>query len=169
VSRSAHRVPATPATRALDAASIAWVGHVYTHDPAVTAYGREASDALGVPVGRVFKTLMVDVDGALAVAIVPVADRLDLGTLAAVLGGKRAVLADRAVAERRTGYVAGGISPLGQRNAHRTVLDDSALAHQTVFVSGGRRGFDVELAARDLVGLTDAVVGHIVAGPRSAS
>jgi Cys-tRNA(Pro)/Cys-tRNA(Cys) deacylase len=168
VSRSTHRVPATPATRALEAARVAWVGHVYTHDPAVTSYGREAADALGVDVGRVFKTLMVDVDGALAVAIVPVADRLDLGALAATLGGKRAVLADRALAERRTGYVAGGISPLGQRNAHRTVLDASALEHETVFVSGGRRGFDVEVAAGDLVGLTDAAVADIVVAQRSA-
>lgn len=155
------RVPATPATRALDAARVPWTGHVYAHDPSVTAYGLEAADALGVATGRVFKTLMVAADDDLVVAVVPVAGRVDLGALASAVGAKRAALAERAVAERRTGYVAGGISPLGQKNAHRTVVDASAESHQTIFVSGGRRGFDVELSPTDLVALTGASISPI--------
>lgn len=156
MSRSRPRVPATPATRALDAAGVAWSGHVYVHDPAVTAYGLEAAHALGVAPQRVFKTLMTEADGELVTAIVPVAERLDLGALAAAVGAKRAALADRSLAERRTGYVSGGISPLGQRTSHRTVVDASAVDFETVFVSGGRRGFDVELAPADLIALSSA-------------
>lgn len=157
------RTPATPATRALDAARVTWSGHAYIHDPAVTAYGIEAAGALGVPAERVFKTLMVTADDELVVAIIPVAERLDLGALASVVGAKRAALAERATAERRTGYVAGGISPLGQKNSHRTVIDASAAAHPTIFVSGGRRGFDVELSPTDLVALTSASVSALTA------
>lgn len=163
MSRTTGRIPATPATRSLDAARVSWTGHTYTHDPTVTAFGLEAANALGVPVERVFKTLMVTADGDLVVAIIPVADRLDLGALASAVGAKRAVLAERATAERRTGYVAGGISPLGQKNAHRAVIDASAAALPTIFVSGGRRGFDVELSPTDLVALTKASVSAITA------
>jgi Cys-tRNA(Pro)/Cys-tRNA(Cys) deacylase len=161
VSRSAKRPPATPATRVLDAARTAWTGHVYSHDPASTSFGLEAAAALGVPASRVFKTLLADVDGAVVVAVVPVGGRLDLGALARAVGGKRAVMADPAVAERRTGYVVGGISPLGQRNAHRTVLDASALDSVTVFVSGGRRGFEIELAPTDLLRLTNGTTAPL--------
>lgn len=154
-------MPATPATRTLDSARVPWTGHVYVHDPSVTAYGLEAADALGVPVERVFKTLMVSTDHDLVVAVVPVDGRLDLGALAAVVGAKRAALADRPTAERRTGYVVGGISPLGQKNSHRTVLDTSAVAHPTIFVSGGRRGFDIELSTADLVSLTNGTVASV--------
>ncbi|WP_243697066.1 Cys-tRNA(Pro) deacylase [Labedella endophytica] len=154
-------MPATPATRILDAAGVRWVGRAYAHDPSVTAFGLEAAAALGVPAERVFKTLMADADGEIVVAIVPVAGRLDLGALAALFGAKRAVLAERVVAERRTGYVSGGISPLGQRNAHRTAIDATAMSLDTVFVSGGRRGFDVELSPADLVSITRATIGAI--------
>lgn len=151
----------TPATVALMKLGIAFTERSYTHDPAVTDFGGEAAAALGVPEERVFKTLLADVDGALAVAIVPVSGMLNLKALAAALGGKRAAMADPALAERRTGYVVGGISPLGQRSRLRTVLDGSALTYDTVLVSGGRRGLDLELAPNDLVSATGAVVAEI--------
>lgn len=161
MSRSAKRSPSTPATRALDATGIAWTGHVYDHDPAATSFGLEAAEALGTDGERVFKTLLADVDGAIVVAIVPVATRLDLGALARVVGGKRATMADPAVAERRTGYVVGGISPLGQKNRHRAVLDASASGFPTVFVSGGRRGFEIELAPHDLLAATSGILADV--------
>jgi Cys-tRNA(Pro)/Cys-tRNA(Cys) deacylase len=120
------------------------------------SFGAEAAAALGVEVERVFKTLVADVDGRLWVAVVPVSAQLDLKALAAAAGGKRAELAEPGAAERATGYVVGGISPLGQRKRLPTVVDASALEHATVFVSGGRRGLDVELAGADLVRLTGA-------------
>jgi len=132
----------------------------YDHDPRAhergVAYGEEAAHALGVAPDRVFKTLVADVDGTLTVAVVPVDARLDLKALAAAAGGKRAAMADPAAAERATGYVVGGISPLGQRKRLATVVDDSALGHGTVLVSAGRRGVQVELAPEDLVRLTSA-------------
>ena len=152
---------ATPATRALTAAGIAFTERAYDHDPAAESFGLEAAEVLGVDPARVLKTLLAEVDGSLVVAIVPVAGKLDLKALAAAVGGKRAVMADPALAERRTGYVVGGISPLGQRTAHPTVLDRSALDHGTVLVSGGRRGLDLELAPGDLVSATSAVVADI--------
>lgn len=135
--------------------------HPYTHDPAAPSYGTEAAQALGVDPARVFKTLMVDVEGRLAVGIVPVSGTLDLKAIAAALGAKKAAMADPAAAQRRTGYVLGGISPLGQRLPSPTVLDSSALALATVLVSGGRRGLDIELAPADLVRLTSAVTAAI--------
>ena len=117
--------------------------------------------ALGIAPERVFKTLMATVDGALSVGIVPVSGQLDLKALARALGGSKAQMAEVAAAERATGYVAGGISPIGQRRAHPTVLDASAGDHATILVSGGRRGLDVELAPDDLVRLTGAVVAPI--------
>lgn len=127
----------------------------------MTDFGREAAEALGVEADRVFKTLLAEVDGRLAVGIVPVTGKLDLKALAAALGGKRAVMADAVVAERRTGYVVGGISPIGQKTAHPTVLDETAELWDTVFVSGGRRGLDLELAPADLIRATSAVVADI--------
>ena len=118
------------------------------------SFGEEAAAALGVDVARVFKTLVADVDGRLWVAVVPVPAQLDLKRLAAAAGGKRAVLADPAAAERATGYVVGGISPLGQRKALPTVVDASALDFATVMVSAGRRGLQVELPPAELVRLT---------------
>ncbi|AXI77061.1 Cys-tRNA(Pro) deacylase [Peterkaempfera bronchialis] len=151
----------TPATVALEAAGVPFTVHAYTHDPAAASYGGEAADTLGVPPERVFKTLVAEVDGALTVGIVPVAGQLDLKALAAAVGGKRAAMADPAAAERTTGYVRGGISPLGQRRPLPTVVDGSALDHATVYVSAGRRGLEVELAPQDLVALTTAVTAPI--------
>ena len=151
----------TPATAALAAAGIAFEVRSYDHDPRVTSYGAEAAEALGVDPARVFKTLMASLDSRLVVGIVPVTGQLDLKALARALGGSKAVMADVAAAERATGYVAGGISPIGQKRAHPTVLDASALENDTVLVSGGRRGLDVELAPRDLVAITAAVTATI--------
>lgn len=151
----------TPAIVALEKAGTAFSVHAYEHDPAVASYGEEAAQAMGVEPGKVFKTLVADVDGSLAVAVVPVSGSLDLKALAAALGGKRAAMADPALAERTTGYVRGGISPLGQRKRLRTALDASAGAHPTICVSAGRRGLEVELAPGDLAALTGAVVAPI--------
>ncbi|MFB6609339.1 Cys-tRNA(Pro) deacylase [Agromyces sp. NPDC056379] len=145
----------TPATVALTRAGIAFTALVYDHDPRAAAYGLEAAEKLGLDPDRVFKTLLASVDGALAVGIVPVAMQLDLKALAAALGGKRAEMADPAVAERKTGYVVGGISPIGQKTALPTVLDESAILHETIYVSGGRRGLDLELAPDDLLAVTE--------------
>ncbi|WP_371628897.1 Cys-tRNA(Pro) deacylase [Streptomyces sp. NBC_00341] len=154
----------TPATVALTAAGTAFTVHAYGHDPAAASYGEEAAEALGVSPDRVFKTLVADVDGRLTVAVVPVAGSLDLKALATAVGGKRAAMADPAAAERTTGYVLGGISPLGQRKRLPTVLDASARAHGTVCVSAGRRGLEVELSPADLASLTDAVFAPIGRG-----
>jgi Cys-tRNA(Pro)/Cys-tRNA(Cys) deacylase len=140
--------------------------HAYPHDPRHGSYGAEASEALGVPAERVFKTLVAEVDGALTVGVVPVAGQLDLRALAAAAGGKRAAMADVAAAERATGYVAGGISPVGQRRRLPVVIDSSALRYATVFCSGGRRGLEIELAPADLVRATGATVAGIAAAPR---
>lgn len=156
----------TPATAALVKAGVAHTAHAYAHDVAISAevgYGREAAHALGIAPERVLKTLVVEVDGALGVAVVPVSASLDLKAVGAALGGKRATMADPAAAERTTGYVRGGISPLGQRKRLPTVVDTSALGHPTVLVSGGRRGLDVELAPADLVRLTGAVTAAVAA------
>lgn len=153
----------TPATLALRAAGIAFTEHAYAHDPAVTSFGLEAASALQLDPERVFKTLLADVDGRLVVGIVPVTGKLDLKALAAAAGGKRAVMADPAVAERRTGYVVGGISPIGQKTRHATVLDETAELWDTIFVSGGRRGLDLELSPADLVEVTGAIVADIAA------
>jgi Cys-tRNA(Pro)/Cys-tRNA(Cys) deacylase len=143
----------TPATTAARRAGIEFTVHEYAHDPAASSYGIEAAEAMAVDPARVFKTLVADLDGALTVCIVPVAGELDLRSL-----GKRARMADTAKAERTTGYVAGGISPLGQRRPLPTLVDDSALEHETVFVSAGRRGLEIELAPGDLVALTKGEV-----------
>ena len=124
-------------------------------------YGTETATALGVPMECLYKTLVGTVDDGLAVGIVPVSSELDLKALAAAIGGRRASMAEPAVAERATGYVVGGISPLGQRRPLPVVLDDSSLGHATIYVSGGRRGLQVELAPADLVRLTGATVTRI--------
>lgn len=143
----------TPATKAAQRAHIDFDVHEYRHDPAAEAYGLEAATALGLDPARVFKTLIVDRDGELTTCVVPAAAELDLRAL-----GKRAALAPTQRAERVTGYVAGGISPLGQRRALPTLVDDTALDHATVFVSAGRRGLEIELAPADLVAVTSAEV-----------
>ena len=154
----------TPATVALAAAGIAFAEHGYAHDPAATSFGLEAALALGVEPDRVFKTLLAEIDGRLVVGVVPVTGTLDLKAIAAAVGGKKAAMALPAVAERRTGYVVGGISPIGQKTAHATVLDESVELWDTVFVSGGRRGFDIELAPADLARITGATIAAIAAG-----
>jgi Cys-tRNA(Pro)/Cys-tRNA(Cys) deacylase len=146
----------TPATTALTREGVAFEVRSYEHDPRTTAFGLEAAQALGVDPARVFKTLLATVDGTLTVAVVPVTGQLDLKALARAVGGSRATMADPAVAQRATGYVVGGISPVGQRRRHPTVVDESALDHATVLVSGGRRGLDLELAPADLVRVTGA-------------
>jgi len=151
----------TPATTALTRAGVAFTVHPYAHDPAAPSYGLEAAAALGVEPERVFKTLLVDADGRLAVGIVPVDRQLDLKAVASALRVKRAVMAEPAVAERSTGYVVGGISPIGQKRRLPTVLDASANTHATVFVSGGRRGLDVELAPEDLARACAAALAPI--------
>lgn len=144
----------TPATVALTAAGIPFAAHPYEHDPAAPSFGLEAAEALGVGPDRVFKTLLADTDLGLVVGVVPVTGMLDLKALAAAVGAKRAAMADPAVAERRTGYVVGGISPIGQKARHTTVVDETAQLFDTVFVSGGKRGFDVELSPDDLLAAT---------------
>lgn len=152
---------ATPATVALERAGVAFTRHSYVHDPAAASYGLEAAEALGLDPAAVFKTLLAELDARLVVGIVPVTGQLDLKALAAAVGGKRAVMAEPAVAERTTGYVVGGISPIGQKKRLPTVLDASALEQARIYVSGGRRGLDLGLDPRDLVRLLDAEVAHI--------
>jgi len=156
-----QQASATPATAAAARAGVQFTTHSYAHDPAAPSYGEEAAQALGVAPERVFKTLVADVDGTLTVAVVPVSASLDLKALASAAGGKRAAMADPAAAERTTGYVLGGISPLGQRRQLPTVLDASAAAHPTVCVSAGRRGLEIEMAPADLAGLTGATTAPI--------
>jgi Cys-tRNA(Pro)/Cys-tRNA(Cys) deacylase len=155
----------TPATVALTKAGVAFSEHPYEHDPSAASYGLEAAQRLGLDPAQVFKTLCTLVDGALVVGVVPVTGQLDLKAVAAAVGGKKAVMAEPAAAERATGYVVGGISPVGQRRTHSTVLDESATSFDVVYVSGGRRGFDLGLAPADLVRVTGATVARI-ARPR---
>jgi Cys-tRNA(Pro)/Cys-tRNA(Cys) deacylase len=150
----------TPATVALARAGVDFSLHPYEHDPRPQSFGLEA---------RVFKTLLATVDpstgsrqrGTLTVGIVPVSGQLDLKALARAVGGGKAAMAEVSAAERATGYVAGGISPVGQKRSHPTVLDESALAFETVFVSAGRRGLDLEIAPADLVRVTGAITAAI--------
>lgn len=151
----------TPATVALLHAGIRFTSHHYAHDAAVAGYGLEAADKLGLDPDRVFKTLLADADGTLVVAVVPVSGQLDLKALAATVGAKKAVMADPVLAQRKTGYVVGGISPIGQKARHPTVLDETIELFDTVFVSGGRRGFDIELSPADLITITGATVAAI--------
>ncbi len=146
---------------ALERAGIPFSVREYRHDPRHESYGREASQALGVPPERVFKTLIAEVDGSLVAAVVPVEGQLDLKALAAAAGGKKAVMAEVTAAERATGYVAGGISPVGQRRRLPVVLDASAMSFATVFCSGGRRGLEIELTPADLVRATTAILASI--------
>jgi Cys-tRNA(Pro)/Cys-tRNA(Cys) deacylase len=154
----------TPATALLARAKVPFTLHPYEHDPRSQAYGEEAAAALGVDPARIFKTLIASVEGRLACAVVPVAARLDLKAFAATLGGKRAELADPAAAARATGYVVGGISPLGQRSKLPVVVDGSASSFETMFVSAGKRGLQVELAPEDLVRVAGALLAPIAAG-----
>jgi len=148
--------PSTAATVALERAGIAFTPHVYVHDASTSDFGAEAARELGVDPARVFKTLMIDTDQGLGVGILSVRDQLDVKALAGELGAKKASMADKTVAERKSGYVVGGISPVGQKTRLPTVLDETAFGFDTIFVSGGRRGFDIEIAPDDLVAATEA-------------
>ena len=146
----------TPATVALTKAKVEFTTHAYEHDPAAKSFGLEAAEALGLAPEQVFKTLLVEVDGKLTVGVVPVDKQLDLKAIAAAAGGKKAVMADPAAAERTTGYVVGGISPIGQKRPLPTVVDSTATDHPTVYVSGGRRGLDIGLSPTALITVTKA-------------
>ncbi|EPR76853.1 Cys-tRNA(Pro) deacylase YbaK [Leifsonia rubra CMS 76R] len=151
----------TPATVTLDTLGISFTAHPYSHNPAATEFGLEAATELGISAERVFKTLMAVVDDQLVVAVVPVSRMLDLKALALAVHGRKAGMANPSVAQRRTGYVVGGISPVGQKTAHRTVIDETIELFDTVFVSGGKRGFDIELTPDDLVRATGATLAAI--------
>ena len=151
----------TPATVALANAGIPFTVQTYRHDPASANYGIDAAQALGLDPSRVLKTLMISVDGTLVVAIVPVDGRLDLKAVATAAKGKKATMADSAAAERASGYLVGAISPIGQKRPHATLLDDSAMAFGAVYVSGGRRGMELEIAPADLLRITDATLASI--------
>jgi Cys-tRNA(Pro)/Cys-tRNA(Cys) deacylase len=156
-----HPHGATPATTALIDAGLAFTLHPYEHHDNNTNFGVEAASALGVDETRIFKTLVTDIGGQLAVAVIPVARQLDLKALAAAFGTKKATMSDPTVAARSTGYVVGGISPIGQRLALPTVVDASADDFETIFVSAGRRGLQVELAPADLRAVTGAQTAAI--------
>ena len=159
--KSKHSETGTGAILALQKAGITPVIHTYEHDERAQAWGLEAAQALGLDPARVFKTLLVSHEKSLAVAVIPVASRLDLKAIAKQLGWKKAELADPALAQRTTGYVVGGISPLGQKKALPTLIDTSAATHETVFVSGGRRGLDLELDPQVLAQLTKASFAEV--------
>jgi Cys-tRNA(Pro)/Cys-tRNA(Cys) deacylase len=152
----------TPAIRAAETARILFTLHRYDHDARAESFGLEAAEKLGVAPERVFKTLIAEVDGKrLVMAVLPVATRLDLKKLAAAAGGKKADLADPAAAERATGYVLGGVSPLGGKRTLASFVDDSALQYPTIYVSAGRRGLQLELAPADLIRLTAAATADL--------
>ena len=151
----------TPATNLLTAKGVNFKAHEYSHDPNSTSFGLEAAEKLGVDPNRVFKTLIANVDEGFAVAIAPVNQQVSLKSLARTLGAKRAVRADPAAAARLTGYGVGGISPLGQKRLLSTVIDLSAQEFETILVSGGRRGFDIELSPQDLAQLLSGVFAEI--------
>jgi Cys-tRNA(Pro)/Cys-tRNA(Cys) deacylase len=151
-----HAHGATPATTALVEAGITFTLHPYEHHADTTSFGDEAAQALGVDPTRIFKTLVADVGGKLVVAVIPVARQLDLKALAGACEAKKATLADPSHAARSTGYVVGGISPIGQRSPLATVVDASADDFETIFVSAGRRGLQDELSPADLRRITQA-------------
>ncbi|MFI1993326.1 Cys-tRNA(Pro) deacylase [Actinoplanes sp. NPDC020271] len=157
----AKKAAGTPATVLLTAEKVPHTLHPYEVSPDAPNYGALVAQALGVPPERLFKTLIAEVDGRLVVGVVPVTGDLDLKALAHAAGGKKAALADRAAAERSSGYVRGGISPLGQRKRLPTVIDESAEGLDLMYVSAGRRGLQVSLAPADLIRLTSATVAVI--------
>ncbi|MEU4158828.1 Cys-tRNA(Pro) deacylase [Actinoplanes sp. NPDC026670] len=160
----AKKAAGTPATVLLNSERVAHTLHPYEVSPDAPNYGALVAEALGVAPERLFKTLVAEVDGALVVGVVPVTGDLDLKALASAAGGKRAALADRTAAERSSGYVRGGISPLGQRKRLPTVIDDTVAGLDLMYVSAGRRGLQVSLAPADLIRLTSAIVAPIRAG-----
>lgn len=152
----------TPAINAAKKKNITYKVHQYSHDPAHESYGREAAEKLGVDAERVYKTLVVQLDdGKLAVAVIPVSSMLGMKHIAKAAGAKKAAMADKDLVERTTGYVLGGVSPLGQKKRLLTVIDSSARDFPTIFVSAGRRGLDIELKPADLAALTAATFAKI--------
>lgn len=152
----------TPAIDAAKKAKIAFTIHQYMHDPAAESYGLEAAEKLGVEPARVFKTLVVDTgNGELVVGIVPVTAKLNMKQIAKAVGAKKAAMADKALVERATGYVLGGVSPLGQKKRLKTVIDSSAQNFETVFVSAGKRGLEIELAPQDLEHLVEGLLSPL--------
>jgi Cys-tRNA(Pro)/Cys-tRNA(Cys) deacylase len=151
----------TPATKLLTELGINFKVHEYHHDPSVTSYGLEAADKLGFPYEQVFKTLVAEVDSGFAVGIVPVDQQVNLKNLAKAVGSKKAMMAKPDVASRLTGYVVGGISPVGQKKLLPTVIDEMAQLQETILVSGGKRGFDIEISPNDLVNVTKALFAPI--------
>ncbi|NLW82184.1 MAG: Cys-tRNA(Pro) deacylase [Desulfovibrionales bacterium] len=151
----------TPAICVASKAGIAFTVHEFAHDQSHDSYGLEAAAKLNVPADRIFKTLIVDVGSVLAVGIIPVTAMLNMKSMARVLGAKKAAMADKADVERSTGYVLGGVSPLGQKKQLRTIIDVAALGHPTIFVSAGRRGLEIELCPHDLERITGAEFADI--------
>ncbi|AWT27294.1 Cys-tRNA(Pro)/Cys-tRNA(Cys) deacylase YbaK [Corynebacterium provencense] len=161
-----HRNGATPAVTTLEKAGVEFTVRTFHHDPGVASYGHEAAAALDFPSQRICKTLLVELEGGsrgghMGVVVVPVTAMLDLKSVASAFAAKKATMADPGAAERSTGYVVGGISPLGQKKRLPTVVDASVTQEPSILVSGGRRGFDVELAPGDLVSLLDATVADV--------
>ena len=159
-----HTRGVTPAINELERNSVAFSVHEYERGESLHDFGLEAADKLGLDADQVFKTLLVTADGNQAVAIVPVSAKLSLKAIGKALGAKRVEMCDPAVAERVTGYVRGGISPFGQKRRLPTVIDEMATVFDTIYVSGGKRGLDIGVAATDLIGLLDATVTDIAAG-----
>ncbi|MCP4117942.1 MAG: Cys-tRNA(Pro) deacylase [Desulfobacteraceae bacterium] len=152
----------TPGIKSAKRAKIKYELHPYDHDPNAASYGEEAAEKLGVAPEKVFKTLVIELDGStLAVCVIPVTNQLDLKAAAKVLGAKKAKMADKNRVQRTTGYVLGGVSPLGQKKRLTTVIHESAQAHPAIYVSAGRRGLDIELAPEDLKNLTSGSFAHI--------
>ena len=152
----------TPAINTAKKARITFTVHEYEHDPSETSYGLEAANKLGINAERVFKTLVVNTGGKeLAIGIVPVSSKLNMKRVAKAMGVKKVNMAEATDVERSTGYVLGGVSPLGQKKILKTVVDSSALEYSTVFISAGRRGLEIELDPRDLQSLTNAVIADI--------
>lgn len=156
----------TPAINAMKKAKISFVLHEYQHNPNSSSYGEEAAEALGLNPAQVFKTLLVSLTGhrsALAVAVIPVSHQLSLKAIAKAVGAKKAEMADPKMAERTTGYLVGGISPIGQKKALPTVIDNSAEAQTHINISAGKRGLEIELSPQDLAKLSRAQFASIVA------
>jgi Cys-tRNA(Pro)/Cys-tRNA(Cys) deacylase len=151
----------TPAINQAKKAKIAFTVHEYDHDPSADSYGGEAAEKLGLDPDRVFKTLVADCGGELVVAVVPVSGMLDLKALARAVGAKKAAMAEVKRVEKTTGYVVGGVSPLGQKKRLRTVIDESARGFGTIHVSAGRRGLEIELSPEDLAKLTRGEFGEV--------
>ena len=152
----------TPAIKNLEKAKIKYQVHKYSHDPSSRVYGEEEAEKLNIPSDRIFKTLVVSVDNnILLVAVVPVSKQLDLRLFAKTAGSKKAKMADKNLVERATGYVIGGVSPIGQKKKLKTIIDTSALKFNTVYVSAGRRGLQIELAPENLGSQTNATYDEI--------